>query len=258
MIRAHGLTKSYPDGTLALDRVDLQVARGEAVVVLGSNGSGKSTLLRCLTRLLEPTGGELEIGGVDVVAAGVPELRALRRRIGMVFQHINLVEHVGVLSNVLHGQLGRTGNPCQWFGISASQEARIRAMDCLERVGMADFAARRADQLSGGQRQRVALARMLMQDPEIVLADEPVAALDPRAGLEVMDLLLEIVDEKGMTLLCALHQLELAKTYGRRIVGLKDGLKVLDCSPHELADSDVAALYDRRSVPAPASMGTDS
>lgn len=245
MIQAQGLTKTYADGTVALDRVDLLVPRGEAVVLLGSNGSGKSTLLRCLTRLLEPTSGEVRIGAVDVVSAGPRELRAVRRRVGVVFQHINLVEHVSVLSNVLHGQLGRHGSPRQWFGITATRESRVRAMDCLDRVRMAEFAGRRADQLSGGQRQRVALARMLMQQPEVVLADEPVAALDPRAGHEVMDLLWSIVDEEGMTLLCTLHQLELARTYGQRIVGLKDGRSVVDRSLADFGEDDIALLYDR-------------
>jgi phosphonate transport system ATP-binding protein len=245
VIHTQRLTKTYPDGTVALDGVDLDVPRGEAVVLLGSNGSGKSTLLRCLTRLLEPTSGEIQIGGVDVASASSRELRAVRRRVGFVFQHINLVEHVSVLSNVLHGQLGRQASPRQWFGIAATRESRVRAMDCLARVRMADFAGKRADQLSGGQRQRIALARMLMQQPEVVLADEPVAALDPRAGREVMDLLWGIVDEEGMTLLCTLHQLELARTYGRRIIGLRDGRSVVDRSLHEFGDDDIALLYDQ-------------
>ncbi|MCA1782229.1 MAG: phosphonate ABC transporter ATP-binding protein [Dermatophilaceae bacterium] len=245
MLETEALTKRYPDGTVALDGVDLVVPSGAAVVLLGSNGSGKSTLLRCSVRLLEPTSGSVRIGDVDVVTADARELRRVRRGVGVVFQHINLVDHVSVLSNVLHGQLGRDGRPRQWFAVSASRDARARAMHCLERAGVADFAARRADQLSGGQRQRVALARMLMQEPTMVLADEPVAALDPRAGREVMDLLWEIVEEDGLTLVCALHQLELARAYGERIVGLRAGRKILDCSKDELTEADISALYDR-------------
>ena len=246
MIRTSQLTKTFPDGTVALHGIDLHVARGEAVVLLGSNGSGKSTLLRCLTRLLEPTSGTVQIGGVDAGQADGRELRAVRRRTGIVFQDINLVEQVSVLTNVLHGQLGRHAHPRQWFGLSASRDSRDRAMHCLDRVRLSDFAGRRADQLSGGQRQRVALARVLMQQPDVILADEPVAALDPRAGREVMDLLWGIVEEEQLTLVCTLHQLELARTYGQRIVGLRDGRTVLDRSREDFTDADVAALYEDR------------
>lgn len=243
LLRTEGLTKRYPDGTVALDGVDLSVERGEAVVLLGSNGSGKSTLLRCLTRLLEPTSGTVTIDATNVTAADAVQLRQIRRRVGMVFQHINLVEHVSVLSNVLHGCVGRDHSPRQWFAPMASRDARSQAMECLRRAGVDEFASRRADQLSGGQRQRVALARMLMQEPEIVLADEPVAALDPRAGREVMDLLWRVVEEDGLTLLCTLHQLDLARTYGNRIVGLKSGRKIVDRTG-DLMDTEITVLYD--------------
>jgi len=244
LLQVRALTKRYPDGTVALDDVDLDVSRGEAVVLLGANGSGKSTLLRCVTRLLEPTSGSVTFDGREVMHAEAAELRDIRRRVGVVFQHINLVDQVSVLSNVLHGQLGRDGRARQWFAPTATREARDRAMTCLQRVRVDAFAGRRADQLSGGQRQRVALARMLMQEPELVLADEPVAALDPRAGREVMDLLWRVVEEDGLTLLCTLHQLDLARNYGRRIVGLRDGRKVLDRTADELTERDTAALYD--------------
>jgi phosphonate transport system ATP-binding protein len=248
VLEIEALTKRYPDGTMALDGVDLFVPSGGAVVLLGSNGSGKSTLLRCSMRLLEPTSGAVRIGDIDVTTADARELRAVRRGVGVVFQHINLVEHVSVLSNVLHGQLGRDASPRQWFAISASRDSRAHAMHCLERAGVADFAARRADQLSGGQRQRVALARMLMQQPTMVLADEPVAALDPRAGREVMDLLWTIVEEDGLTLVCALHQLQLARAYGQRIVGLRAGRKIRDCPTDALTEADISALYDRNTA----------
>jgi len=244
MIEIAALEKRYPDGTLAVDGVDLTIARGESVVLLGANGSGKSTLLRCMTRLIEPTAGRTTIDGADVATADDDALRALRRRIGVVFQHINLVDHVSVLSNVVHGNLGEDGRPRQWFGWSATNDVRERAMECLARVRVAEFAGRRADQLSGGQRQRVALARLLMQRPEVVLADEPVAALDPRAGREVMDLLWQIVDEDGLTLVCTLHQLDLARHYGRRIVGLRDGRIILDGMNADIDDATIAALYE--------------
>lgn len=243
MILIEQLEKRYTDETLALQGVNLSIASGESVVLLGANGSGKSTLLRCLTRLLEPTSGRILIDGLDVGRADDAELRSLRRRVGVVFQHINLVDHISVLSNVVQGNLGQDGRARQWFAWSATNEVRERAMDCLERVRVAEFAGRRADQLSGGQRQRVALARLLMQRPEVVLADEPVAALDPRAGREVMDLLWQIVDEDGLTLVCTLHQLDLARLYGRRIVGLRDGRVMLDGQNSSIDDETIAALY---------------
>lgn len=243
MIDIAQLVKRYPDGTVAVDGVDLRIEDGESVVLLGANGSGKSTLLRCMTRLLEPTAGHIRIDGKDIGVMGAEELQALRRRVGVVFQHINLVDHISVLSNVVQGNLGDDGRPRQWFGWSATSEVRERAMHCLERVRVAEFAGRRADQLSGGQRQRVALARLLMQRPAIVLADEPVAALDPRAGREVMDLLWRIVDEDGLTLVCTLHQLDLARHYGRRIVGLRNGRVMLDGENEAIDDATIAALY---------------
>lgn len=243
VISTKGLTKRYPDGTLALRDVDLNVAEGEAVVLLGSNGSGKSTLLRCLTRLLEPTSGTVHLGGVDVTAADRSTLRAVRRQVGVVFQHINLVDHISVLSNVVQGNLGHDGRARQWLAPTATSAVRDQAMACLERVRVADLATKRADQLSGGQRQRVALARLLIQRPDVVLADEPVAALDPRAGHEVMDLLWEIVEQDGLTLVCTLHQLELARAYGRRLVGLRDGQQIIDGDLATLDDDELAALY---------------
>lgn len=243
MIRVENLSHRYPDGTEALADLSLSVDQGEAVVLLGHNASGKSTLLKALTRMIEPTSGEIALDGTNVVGASARDLRDLRRRVGTVFQSINLVDQVSVLTNVGHGALGRTGSPRQWFAWTASSDLRDEAMVCLERVGLAAFASRRADQLSGGQRQRVAIARMLMQRPTVVLADEPVAALDPRAGREVMDLLWQVVAEEKLTLVCTLHQLELAEAYGDRIVALKRGRMLLDGRMRELSRHDLAGLY---------------
>jgi phosphonate transport system ATP-binding protein len=237
------LTKRYPDGTRALAGVDLDVAGGEAVVLLGSNGSGKSTLLRCITRLLEPSSGRITLGGIDVTAADRAGLRALRRQVGVVFQHSNLVDHVSVLGNVLHGRVGTDPAPRQWFAVTATTEARDAAMAALARVRLDHLAGRRADTLSGGQRQRVAIARALAQRPQLVLADEPVSALDPRAGREVMDLLWHIVAEDDLTLVCTLHQLELARSYSRRLVGLRDGTVRFDGATGALDLDDLTALY---------------
>ena len=259
MISVRDLSHRYPDGTQALSRVSLSVAPGEAVVLLGHDASGKSTLITALTRLIDPTEGTISVAGTAMTGASARSLRVIRRSIGTVFQSINLVDQVSVLSNVLHGGLGRTANPRHWFGWAAPADPRDEAMECLRPVGLAPFAARRADQLSGGQRQRVAIARMLMQRPAVVLADEPVAALDPPAGREVMDLLWQIVAEENLTLMCTLHQLQLAEAYGDRIVALQQGAVVLDGRMRDLSRDDLAELYtnDRTAVAPDASLDTD-
>ena len=243
MISVIDLSHRYPDGTQALSDINLSVDQGEAIVLLGHNASGKSTLLKALTRLIEPTSGQITVDGTNVTGASARDLRDVRRRVDTVFQSINLVDQVSVLTNVVHGALGRTTNPRNWFAFTAPRVIRDEAMVCLERVGLAPFASRRVDQLSGGQRQRVAIARMLMQRPTIVLADEPVAALDPRAGREVMDLLWQVVAEEKLTLVCTLHQLELAEAYGDRVVALQRGRLLLDGRMRDLSRTDLAGLY---------------
>jgi len=242
IVRACDVHRVFPGGTRALDGVDLRVARGEGVVLLGPNGSGKSTLLRCLVGLDRPTSGEIQLDGVDLNAASRASLRALRRRVGVVFQKFHLVGNLSAYQNVLFGALGRK-RIWSLLRMTAPATERERAMIALQRVGLADRAAQRADTMSGGQQQRVAIARMLMQDPQIVLADEPVASLDPRAGAEVMDLLFAIVRERGLTMICTLHQMELARAYGRRLVGLKRGRLVLDADTSEVSDGDLRRLY---------------
>ncbi|TVQ57252.1 MAG: phosphonate ABC transporter ATP-binding protein [Rhodobacteraceae bacterium] len=239
-IDIRGVRKTYPDGTEVLRGVDLSIAPGEGVVLLGANGCGKSTLMRCMLGLERLTAGEIEIGGVKLHRARRAELRRLRARFGSVFQQFNLVGNLSAHQNVLFGRLGEHG----LFGslaLTAPKAAREQAMACLERVGLAHLAARRTDTLSGGQQQRVAIARMLMQDAQLVFADEPVASLDPRAGREVMDLLFEIVRERRLTVVCVLHQIDLATAYAERIVGLKHGRVAIDGPP---AAVDAAAIHD--------------
>lgn len=235
--------KTFPDGTRALRGVDLHVEPGEGVVLLGHNGSGKSTLLRCITGLERATAGQITIDGIDIRQARHRDLRQVRRGIGMVFQRFNLVGNLSAYQNVLFGALGRRS---LWSLNRAMVSAgdRDKAVHCLERVGLSGMIEQRADTLSGGQQQRVAIARMLMQEPELVLADEPIASLDPKAGLEVMELLWSVVRERGLTVICTLHHLELALQYGDRIVGLKQGEKVLDQNRGQLAESDLNWLYD--------------
>ena len=243
VIQVRGLTKEFANGTRALNGVDLQVRAGETVVLLGANGSGKSTLQKCLTKLVRPTSGSVQVLGAEVTTASTREISALRRDVGVVFQRINLVRELSVLTNVIHGSLGRARSPRNWFAASARSEQREEAMEALDRVGLAHVADRRAEQLSGGQQQRVAIARMLMQRPQVVLADEPVAALDPRAGRAVMDLLWEVTQEQGLTLVCTLHQLELARAYGDRVVALRDGVVDMDTRMSRVADEQLEGLY---------------
>ncbi len=237
------LAKVYPDGTRALDSVDFEIAPGEGVVILGANGCGKSTLLRCLLGLETISAGQALLDGIDVTRARGIELRKLRRRIGSVFQQFNLIGNLSAFQNVLFGRLGHDGL-LRSLSIASPPQVRDRAMACLERVGLPEKARHRVDQLSGGQQQRVAIARMLMQDPQIVFADEPVASLDPKAGRQVMDLLWEVVEEKGISVICVLHQLELARAYAQRIIGLKGGRIVLDAPPSAISAAAFEALYE--------------
>ncbi|TVP50027.1 MAG: phosphonate ABC transporter ATP-binding protein [Halomonas sp.] len=237
------VSKTYPNGTQALNGLTFSVSPGEGVVILGHNGCGKSTLMKCLTGLEKPTGGSLILDGVDIQKAPRRELRALRQRIGCVFQKFNMVGNLSVLQNVLFGLMGRHGFWAS-YAKTASRQARYQGMEALERVGLAHLAPRRTDTLSGGQQQRVAIARMLMQDAEIVLADEPVASLDPKAGKEVMELLWSIVKERQMSVLCVLHQIDLAREYGERLIGLHSGTLSFDRATGDVSDHDIAALYE--------------
>ncbi|MCC5829525.1 MAG: phosphonate ABC transporter ATP-binding protein [Phycisphaeraceae bacterium] len=250
-----GRSSSRTSGrTIALEDVHLSVPPGQRLVILGHNGSGKSTMLRCLTRLIEPTHGRVWVEGEPVTGADRRRLRRIRRRMGMVFQKFHLVPNLSVFQNVLFGAMGELGL-LGALGLTASLETRGRAMEALERVGLADLASRRADRLSGGQQQRVAIARMLMQQPRIILADEPVASLDPRAGREVMELLWSIAMEQRLTVLCTLHQIDMARQYGERIIGLHRGRIVFDGTGDQLDRRTLAALY---ATEHPGSRGEDT
>jgi phosphonate transport system ATP-binding protein len=242
-LTAENVSKRFPDGTVALAGVSLEISPGEDVVLLGPNGSGKSTLLRCAVGLEKSTGGRIFVGGVETTAAKGATLREVRRKVGFVFQHFNLVGSLSAFHNVLHGALGRSRGPWCWHPATAPREERVKALACLERVGLGELAGRRAGQLSGGQKQRVALARVLMQEPEMVLADEPVASLDPKAGREVMNLLWELARERGLTVVCALHQLELAREYAGRLIGLRDGRVELDGKTQTVDAEALGRLY---------------
>jgi phosphonate transport system ATP-binding protein len=238
------LVKIYEGGVLALDKVSFEVPDGQFVAVIGLSGSGKSTLLRCINRLIEPTSGQIIWNGQDVTKASDEDLRRIRRKIGMVFQHFNLVHRSSVLTNVLAGRLGYV-NPA-WSMLNRFPKEDIeKAMHQLERVGIADKAKSRADELSGGQQQRVGLARALMQDPEMILADEPVASLDPVLAHSAMQYLERINKEDNVTVLCSLHFLDLVHRYADRVVALNEGKLVFDGLPHEIDDDRFKEIYGK-------------
>src|SRR6266849_1290063 len=230
MLHIEHLFKDYSGGVRALDDVSMTVRDGEFVVLIGLSGSGKSTLLRCLNRLVEPTSGRILLDGTDITAAQGADLRKVRRGIGMIFQQFNLVKRSTVLTNVLTGRLEYVS---QWQSMVAhfGEDDYRRALISLERVGLRERAHQRADRLSGGQQQRVAIARALMQEPKIMLADEPVASLDPATSHSVLRYLEQINREEGITVLCNLHFLSLARRYASRVVALKAGQIVFDGAP---------------------------
>jgi len=236
------LTKIYPNGTVALRDVSFDVADGEFLVIIGLSGSGKSTLLRCINRLIEPTSGRIIWDDRDVTAASPTEIREIRQKIAMVFQQFNLVKRSSVLTNVLSGRLGYS-NP--WLSLIGvwSKEDRERAMHALEKVGIPDKAHARADALSGGQQQRVGIARALMQEPKIILADEPVASLDPVLSHSILQYLEQLNKSDGTTVLCSLHFLDLVHRYATRVIALKDGIKVFEGLPQEINRERFKEIY---------------
>jgi len=224
--------------------VSFDIAAGQGVVLLGANGCGKSTLMRSLNGLEKLQSGTIRIHGENLTGASTRQLRQIRRGMGYVFQQFNLVPQLSAFQNVLLGAMGRHRlGLLSCLSLTASAEERDKALNCLERVGMADRAMHRPSELSGGQQQRVAIARMLMQAPKLVVADEPIASLDPKAGREVLDLLWRIVREEGLSMLCTLHQLDLAQEYADRIIGLKAGRVEIDAAIADTNTDKLNALY---------------
>jgi phosphonate transport system ATP-binding protein len=244
MLEIKNLSKRYEGGPLALDDVSFKVPQGEFLAVIGLSGSGKSTLLRCINRLIEPTAGDIIWNDVNVTQASDDELRTVRRKIGMVFQHFNLVSRSTVLTNVLSGRLGYT-NPAMSFLNKFSQSDIDNAYKELERVGIAEKADQRADELSGGQQQRVGIARAMMQNPAIILADEPVASLDPVLAHSIMQHLEKINKEQGVTVLCSLHFLDLVHRYADRAIALNDGKLMYDGPPSGIDDAKFKEIYGK-------------
>ncbi len=232
-----GLTKSY-DKKIAIEDVGFTVRAGEFVAVLGPSGAGKTTLFRCMTGLLGPDRGTVKAGELDVMQLHGRD----RRHVAVVFQQINLVNRLSALDNVLAGRLGYVSAWRGWMR-RFERSDRLLALDCLDRVGLLDKAGQRADTLSGGQQQRVAIARALAQQPHAIVADEPVASLDPKIGSGILELLREICHRDGVAVVCSLHQMHFAQTYADRIVGLAGGRIVVDLPAASFDTATAAHLY---------------
>jgi phosphonate transport system ATP-binding protein len=244
MIEFKDVSKVYPNGTVGLDHINLTIQPGEFVIIVGLSGAGKSTMLRAINRLHEITDGEIVINGQSITAAKGKSLRLIRRDIGMIFQTFNLVKRVTVLRNVLSGRVAYHGTLRTMFGLWPKQDVEL-ALDALSRVNIREKAYARADELSGGQQQRVSIARALAQEAKIILADEPVASLDPLTTRQVMDDLKRINQELGITTIVNLHFLDLAREYGTRIIGLRAGKVVFDGPVAEATDDVFSSIYGR-------------
>ena len=244
MLEIKNLSKIYEGGTQALYDVSFTVKPGEFLAVIGLSGSGKSTLLRCINRLIEPTEGQVIWNGEDVTAASQDEMLRIRRKIGMIFQHFNLVSRSRVITNVLAGRLGYV-NPAMSLVNRFPKSDLDMAIRQLDRVSITDQAYKRADELSGGQQQRVGIARAMMQEPEIILADEPVASLDPVLAHSIMQYLETINKEDGVMVICSLHFLDLVHRYADRAIALNEGKLMFDGSPQEIDDEKFKEIYGK-------------
>jgi phosphonate transport system ATP-binding protein len=242
LIRVKNLNKTYPNGTRALRDISFEVKRGEFLVIIGLSGSGKSTLLRCINRLHDPTSGEIWFRDQDIAHIQGKKVRELRTRVAMIFQHFNLIPRHTVLSNVLMGRLGYTPTLKSIFKLFSQKDIE-QAYQYLNLVGIREKAQMRADNLSGGQQQRVAIARALAQNPEVLLADEPVASLDPATCHTVMDYLRKVNRELGITIIANLHFLSLVREYADRVIALKSGEIVYEGSPGSINDDWFSRIY---------------
>ena len=243
MIKIKNLTHRYKGRKEdAIKNIDLHIKKGETVVLLGSSGSGKSTLMKCINKLIDPTSGSILIKEEDILKADIKEVERIRKKIGVIFQEFNLIERETVFKNTLNGRLGYVGVVRSFFNNFKEEDYKI-VENNLRRVGLLDLKDEWVCNLSGGQKQRVAIARALSQDPEIILADEPVSNLDPKLMREIMDLLQKICEEKGITLITSLHFIELVKKYASRVVGLNNGWVVFNDHIQEMTDKDLISIY---------------
>jgi phosphonate transport system ATP-binding protein len=242
LLTIKGLTKRYRTGDLALKGIDLEVLDGQVMALIGPSGAGKSTLIRCINRLVEPTSGSVSLNGTNIVILGSGELRRMRRRIGMIFQEYALVERLSVMENVLTGRLGYVGFWQSWWRRFPRSDID-EAFRLLERVGLEHMADKRADELSGGQRQRVGICRALIQNPELLLVDEPTASLDPKTSRQIMRLIKELCAERNLSAIINIHDVMLAQMFAERIVGLRLGEIVYDGPPDKLTPAVLTSIY---------------
>ncbi len=242
LLEIRGLVKEYQPGKPVLRGIDLSIGAQGMTAVIGPSGTGKSTLLRCINRLVEPTHGTIALRGEALTGLRGGALRRARRRIGMVFQEYNLVERLSVMENVLSGRLGYVSAWRAWLRRYPAEDI-ARAFALLDAVGLPEHATRRADALSGGQRQRVGIARALMQRPEILLADEPTSSLDPKTAVEVMELMARLTAEAGVPVIVNIHNVDLARRFAGRVIGMTGGAVVFDGPPGDLRDHHLRQIY---------------
>nr|WP_263324516.1 phosphonate ABC transporter ATP-binding protein [Neobacillus sp. Marseille-Q6967] len=242
LLELKNVSKEYGKDTKALSDVNFSVKEGEFVSIIGPSGAGKSTLLRCINRMIDASSGEIMFDGINVCTLGKWDLKKVRTKIGMIFQHYNLVKRLSAIENVLHGRLGYKSTLAGVLGFYNQQE-KEKALELLERVGLGDQIYKRADQLSGGQKQRVGIARALIQGPKMLLCDEPIASLDPNSSKIIMDHLKSISSSFGITCLVNLHQVDVALKYSDRIIGVNKGRVVFDGAPGELTDELIHEIY---------------
>ncbi|MCL1803774.1 MAG: phosphonate ABC transporter ATP-binding protein [Eubacteriaceae bacterium] len=242
ILEFQNVSKVYNGVTKALSNVSFSVDEGDFVSIIGPSGSGKSTILRCINRLVDATQGEIYFDGHDINKAGKQELREVRKKIGMIFQHYNLVDRLSVIENVLHGRLGHKSTIAGVIGAYTEQEKET-AFSILAMLGLTEQAYKRCDELSGGQKQRVGIARSLMQEPRLILCDEPIASLDPSASKVIMDHLSEINKALKITCIANLHQVDVAMKYAKRIIGLTSGQIVYDGPAQDLSRSKIYEIY---------------
>jgi phosphonate transport system ATP-binding protein len=241
-LELRNLSKEYRAGVAVLRNISLKFADRGIAAIIGPSGTGKSTLIRCINRLTDPTSGEILFKGTDLAKLKGRRLREARRKIGMVFQEYNLVERLSVIENVLCGRLGYLPAWRAWLRRFPAKDIE-RAFSLLDSVGLGDFASERADRLSGGQRQRVGIARALMQDPDLVLADEPTSSLDPKTSVEIMELITRQAAAQGIPVIVNIHNVELAKRYADRVIGMSKGEVVFDGPPKALEHSHLLQIY---------------
>ncbi len=242
MLKVIDVSKTYPTGAKALTKVSFTVDKPQVVAIIGPSGAGKSTLIRCINRLVEPSSGRIILGDVDVLSLNRRELRKIRRQMGMIFQEYNLVERLTVMENLLCGRLGYVGF---WksYRRKFPREDIAAAFELLERVGISGYQDTRADALSGGQRQRVGISRALMQQPHLLLVDEPTASLDPKTSRQIMRLIVELAHERGTPALVNIHDVGLAQSFSDRIIGLADGKIVFDGTPRQITEQVLTEIY---------------